>query len=806
MRVETLPAWTAAEPAAQATAIARVLGAYALAGGLVSLVGWAADVPRLTDWFDHGISIQPNTAVAVAGSGAAVLLLHWGRRRAGAVFALAVAAIGASSLFQYAVGVNFETWNTLLMFGREWGRMGVTEPGRIGPPGSVCWTLLGAALALAASGSGPGRRAIPALGLVALGIAALSIIGYVYGAGPLYSRPYLTAIAFQTATFVAAIAVAAIASAPEHPPARWLLEPGTARTVGRALVPVVVAVPPLLGWLQVQGELAGYYDSRFGVATLVLALVGLLLALLFWSLGTISRHEARQRESERRVVDTLESITDACVTFDRSWRYVLVNERASKMLGKDRAELLGRSVWDLFPEHVGSIAERELKRAASSLLAVEFEIFEPQRERWLANRAFPTPDGGVALYFRDVTERKQAAQRKEADLAALTRLQALSTKLVQAGDLETLLQEILAAACELTGTPKGTIRLRNPRGETLHMFVHQGLSARFLAHFANYAGDFIQRERVIVADVTRARIAPENLEMILEEGIRAIQATPLVSREGVLLGVLANHFPAPHRPGERELRYVDVLARMAADLIERSQAEHALREADRRKDEFLAMLAHELRNPLAPMRNAVEILRLADGDGEVVQRAVELMDRQVRQMVRLVEDLLDVSRITRGRIELRRERIELGAAVEQAVEEIRPQVERRNQKLEVALPREPIHLLADTARLTQVIGNLLSNACKFTDRGGCIQLAVERDGGRAVVRVRDNGVGIAADQLQRIFDMFVQVDTSLERSVDGLGIGLTLVKSLVELHGGTVEVQSEGLGWGAEFVLRLPVD
>lgn len=240
------------------------------------------------------------------------------------------------------------------------------------------------------------------------------------------------------------------------------------------------------------------------------------------------------------------------------------------------------------------------------------------------------------------------------------------------------------------------------------------------------------------------------------------------------------------------------------EMAERKRAEEALQEADRRKNEFLAMLAHELRNPLAPILNALQILRLARGSDETRQSASEVIERQVGHMVHLVDDLLDVSRISRGHLELRRGRIELASAVNHALETARS-LQCMDHELTVALPPQPIYLNADPSRLAQIVGNLLHNACKFTDKGGRIWLTVEREGGQAVLRVRDTGIGIAADQLSRIFGMFVQVDTSLERSVNGLGVGLSLVKNLVELHGGTVEVHSAGIGHGSEFVVRLPV-
>jgi PAS domain S-box-containing protein len=253
-------------------------------------------------------------------------------------------------------------------------------------------------------------------------------------------------------------------------------------------------------------------------------------------------------------------------------------------------------------------------------------------------------------------------------------------------------------------------------------------------------------------------------------------------------------------------------ATVSQDVTERKRMEDDLRglaaglsEASRRKDEFLAMLAHELRNPLAPLSNSVQVLRRAAADETAVQAAAEMLDRQVRQMTRLVDDLLDMSRITQGKIELRKERVELAPILEQAVDTARGLFASLNHELIVAVPAQPILLDADPARLAQVVGNLLNNAAKFSDKGGHVWLTVEREGPQVAIRVRDTGIGIAAEDLHRLFDMFVQVDTSLERTRDGLGIGLTLVKTLVEMHGGTVDVDSEGVGRGSEFVVRLPV-
>jgi signal transduction histidine kinase/ActR/RegA family two-component response regulator len=240
-----------------------------------------------------------------------------------------------------------------------------------------------------------------------------------------------------------------------------------------------------------------------------------------------------------------------------------------------------------------------------------------------------------------------------------------------------------------------------------------------------------------------------------------------------------------------------------AYLSERQQNEHALKEADRRKDEFLAMLAHELRNPLAPIRSALELLRI-DREGESATMAHDIMDRQVRHLVRLVDDLLDVSRIVRGRIELRKEVVELSLVLGHAIEVSRGEIDAHHHKLVVDADPS-LCVLGDSTRLAQVVANLLNNASKYTDDGGTIWLTTKRDGASAIISIRDNGSGIAPEVLPTVFDLFIQADRTIQRSRGGLGIGLTLVRRLAELHGGTVSVRSDGPGHGSEFIVCLSV-
>ncbi len=241
------------------------------------------------------------------------------------------------------------------------------------------------------------------------------------------------------------------------------------------------------------------------------------------------------------------------------------------------------------------------------------------------------------------------------------------------------------------------------------------------------------------------------------------------------------------------------------DITERKAAERALREADRRKDEFLAMLAHELRNPLAPMRNALEMVRLSADNPELLSNARGTMERQVAHMVRLTDDLLDVSRITRNRLELHVEAVDLRAAIHHAMESSTPLLKERKHVVTLSLPAEPLMVSADEGRLAQVLYNLLGNAAKYTHPGGEIDVRATREGDEAIVVVSDNGIGLSREHLNNVFEMFVQVDTSLERSHGGLGLGLTLSRRIVELHGGTLSAESAGLHQGSTFTVRLPV-
>ena len=312
---------------------------------------------------------------------------------------------------------------------------------------------------------------------------------------------------------------------------------------------------------------------------------------------------------------------------------------------------------------------------------------------------------------------------------------------------------------------------------------------------SSVAGQWVPHDQCWMARCLRERRAFDGEEIVVERP------------DGTRLVVLAHAIPLFDDAGE-----LTGAVNVVVDITDRKRTEQRLQERERelaetsrRKDEFLATLAHELRNPLAPIRNSLHLLRLAAGENGGLEQVHEMIERQVNHMIRLVDDLMDVSRITRDLIELRREPVELADVINAAVETARPIVESGNHELTVSVPSESLILEADPVHLTQVLANLLNNAAKYTEPGGQIWLSARREESRAVVSVRDTGVGIPSTMLPKVFDLFTQLDRTYSRGQGGLGIGLTLVKRLVELHGGEVGAYSQGPGQGSEFVVRLPL-
>jgi signal transduction histidine kinase/CheY-like chemotaxis protein len=413
---------------------------------------------------------------------------------------------------------------------------------------------------------------------------------------------------------------------------------------------------------------------------------------------------------------------------------------------------------------------------------------------------------GVCL---DITERKRAEEglrRQDERTRLLSKAAAL---LLHATDPDIALQKLFGKIASHFGLDSYFNYMVDETGNALRLHSYAGVpqetaqTINRLEFGEAISGTVALHRQPIVATYIQ-QSEDRKTQLAKSFGIRVYACIPLQVNED-LLGTLSFASRSRDELEEDELTILRTICHYVAVAYERMRLIGRLQDADRRKDEFLATLAHELRNPLAPIRNAVQILQMKGLAQPELQNSRDIIDRQVRQMTRLVNDLLDVSRISRGKIDLQKQQVLLSPILINAVEASRPLIEATKHELTLNLLPEPVCVEADTARLAQVFSNLLNNAAKFTEQGGHIWLAAQRQGSDVVVTVKDNGTGIPSDKLPALFEMFSQVEGSMGRSQGGLGIGLHLVKQLVEMHGGSVTARSEGPGKGSEFVVRLPI-
>jgi signal transduction histidine kinase len=631
-------------------------------------------------------------------------------QRLSAALGIVVLAIGAATLFQHILGVNLGIDELLLR--HTWGIKAAVAPGRMGPPASTCFTLIGIALLLLRAGPRV-QRAAPVMGMLVAAISMLSLIGYLFGAQPLFSLADWTGIAFQTASILFALAFALLASVPDAEPT-WTFSQNTAAGVlARRSLPLIIALCLGLGWLRVKGQRAGFVDTAMGTAMLVVTQIILFSLLLWWCVRAVANRERKQRLAEA--------------------------------------------------------ALRESERRAT------------------------------------------------VDLEATTRLYELGGQCADSNvAFEQCLNSILETGIAITGADKGIIQLLEGESETPTIAVQHGFDESFLQFFASVRSDDATTggvvmqcsERIVVEDLARSESfsGPHSVGVLLEAGVQAVQSTPLVSSGGKILGIISTHFSTPHRPSDRELRFMDLLARQAADFIERKQAEkhlaeqaRLLEEANRLKDEFLAIMSHELRNPLNVILGYSELLVRSDEivQSEQLHRMAEAIKRNAVAQSKLIRDLLDLSRLRSGKLVLNKETVSLMVVVNNAIDTVRGDAENKRLSIELATSDEALFVEGDPLRLEQIVWNLLNNSVKFTPAGGRIIVRLAKQDQHAIVSVEDTGKGIEPSFLPHAFEMFRQSYGITTRAQSGLGIGLAVVQQLVELHDGSVRAHSEGPGKGS---------
>lgn len=631
----------------------------------------------------------------------------------------------------------------------------------------------------------------------------------------------------------------------------------------------------------------------------------------------------------------LDSITDAFFSLNQNWEFSYVNRQTEKTLGSTADQLLGRSIWDIYPGTVGSDFETMYRKAVRERVALTFCSYYPDHDRWYDVNVYPAP-AGLSIYFRDVSSRK----REEARRDALFKLTDIFRDLGASEDITYMASEILGQALGVSRVGYGTI---DPVAETLRVVrdwnapgvqslagtlrlrdygsfiddLHDGkfifidnvdedvrtagsalaLRERSAAAFVNVP--VIEQNRLVavifvnnaevrhwsaeelafikeVAERTRiaserARNAEELAKVVAEsERRRRLYETFLenspdlayvfdldhrftyankvlldmwnrtwdeaIGKTCLELGYEPWHAELHDREidqvistkqfvrgevpfsgayGRRIYEYifvpvlgpdgtVEAIAGTTRDVTERKQVEEGWRNANLRKDEFLAMLAHELRNPLAPISAAAEVLQMGRIDDQLIKKASQIIGRQVKHMTALVDDLLDVSRVTRGLVTISKVPLDLKSVVYSAVEQVRPFVETQRHQLLFELAAEAAYVIGDQKRLVQIVTNLLNNAAKYTPQGGVIQVKLGVNLDLLTLSVEDNGIGMTADLQPHVFELFTQAERTPDRTQGGLGIGLALVKNLAELHGGAISCFSEGIGSGSRFTLSLP--
>jgi PAS domain S-box-containing protein len=626
--------------------IVMMTAVIAIVGGLATILGWLIEVPRLVDWLNDDIAMFANPALCVVLIGAACLLqllkptLHWIVRGLSATAML----IALLTLFEHATGFNIgiDTWITV----REWGQNASLSPMRMGIPASTSIAMLGLAACFTTTNAKL-RKVASHLAFGAMTICSVGLIGYWFGANPLFGIAAITAIARQTGILIFILGLSITTLVPEHGIHAAITRSDAGGTLLRRLLLPAVFVTLIVSWLQLQGINRYFFDAAFGTALLAIVEVVIFAALLMLAVRKVSKQSNLLHDAERRLSLIVGNSDDAILSIDLKGIIQSWNDGATRLFGYANAEIIGQSIHKLIPTN-----------------------------------------------------------QHETESAIIDRI---------------------------------------------------------------LAGD-----KVAVREAQRLCKDGKTIDV-------SIATSPIINDVGRIIGV----------------------SKIVRDVTERKRGEDYLRQESKNKDEFLATLAHELRNPLSPIAGSLSLLSESQLPIDQ-QQLIEMADRHLKQMIRLIDDLLDVSRISRGKVVLQKSDCSLHKCVIQAVESVNAMCTELKHELRTEICDEEIFVRGDSTRLTQIITNILNNAAKYTAPGGSITLKLSTTANEAIIEVIDNGIGIPAEDHSKVFDLFTQLEHRDVSGKGGLGVGLALVKQLVGLHDGTVQLLSAGKNQGTRVVVQIP--
>jgi PAS domain S-box-containing protein len=767
--------------------------AVVIAVGALVFVGWAFGVGGVRSLAPGLTPMKVNTALGLVLAGLALLLNadeHAGkwRRRAAMIASGVVTLLGSLTLSQYLLGADYGI--DQVFFREAPGAVLTAHPGRMGMGTAFNFIMIGLVLLMLDRR----ERWLVWLGqgmaLAALIVALAALLGYGYGvihqSGPASSAN----MAIHTALTFIILGAGTLSARPKRPLMALFTSKSAGGVLARRIWLQMMFLMPLLGWLRLVGERVGLYESHIGTALFVLAM-SVIFSLLAWRVArALDRSDAERKEAEEaergtdaRLRVALMSIGDAVITTDAACRVILLNRVAEALTGWTQVEAEGRSLEQVF-SIVSEQTRAEIENPVTTVIRERRTVGLANHAVLIAKDGRETPiDGsgapihdeqngiaGAALVFRDISERRRA-ERTQLRLAAIVQS---SDDAIISKDLNGVIMSWNTAAERLFGYTEA-----EAVGQSITLIIPPELrdeETQILARLR--AGDMIDHYQTTRVSKTGQRIEVSLTISLMKDAAGQIIGASKIARDIT-----------------QEKRLLE------GERIARQQAEAA----NRLKDEFLATVSHELRTPLNHMLGWVALLRAGALTPEKTAEALETIERNVRAQNRLVEDLLDVSRIVTGKMQLHVRPVIPASVVEAAVASARPAAEAKGVRIQTILDSAPGTISGDPDRLQQVVWNLVSNAIKFTPKGGRVQVRLERINSRVEITISDTGEGIDPEFLPYVFNRFSQADGSFKRKHSGLGLGLAIVRHLVELHGGEVSAESPGPGQGATFIIKLPL-